>query len=205
MTANVDFFCTKSEEQIVIRYLLKDKNVVMYDVFGDKLRQSDTTTLVSSSDWESELSLFFLHAELGDWVLHATRPHVELNANHGQLVASLLARERWDQSSMSHGEGLIDFERSPALVYRRGQRKSGRIRASRLTACPSRLSGVSVEYEKWVKRALGWVRRKGEIVHDYRTQSRVIPNPDHLLTTTYAWPEAKAVIDSGNHLFEIGI
>ena len=58
MTANVDFFCTKSEEQIVIRYLLKDKNVVMYDVFGDKLRQSDTTTLVSSSDWESELSLF---------------------------------------------------------------------------------------------------------------------------------------------------
>ncbi|XAM00481.1 hypothetical protein OT109_03635 [Phycisphaeraceae bacterium D3-23] len=205
MTASVDFFCTANEELQVFRYLTKDACVEVYDAARDMVRQRDAKVLDDLPEWHSELKLFFLHSASGQWVLHTTRPDVDLNANHDQLVASLIARDRWDHSDIISNQGLIDFERSPALVYIRGQRSSRTIRASQLVAYPSRLASVSIDFERWVKRVLGWVRRKGEIVHDYRTPSCSIPNPDHLLTTTYALPEAKILIDSGNHPYEIGI
>ncbi len=58
-----------------------------------------------------------------------------------------------------------------------------------MLAPPSVPSLVGLEYEKWVKRLMSWIRRRGELIHDYRKPSKLLPNPHSTLNSVYALPE----------------
>ena len=72
-------------------------------------------------------------------------------------------------------------------------------------APPSDLERAGPEYERWVKRSLGWIRRRGTIVHDYRAQASTISNPHFILNTIYAFDDVLDEIRSGNHGFAIAV
>ena len=61
------------------------------------------------------------------------------------------------------------------------------------------MAAVSTEYEKWVKRAMGWVRRKGTRVWGLE-RHEVRPDLDidlNFVNNVYALPEALIVLQTG--------
>jgi len=64
---------------------------------------------------------------------------------------------RWRASS----EGLVDSNASPVLFWQPGKASEMLLATSSVGSQADAMAAVSTEYEKWVKRAMGWVRRKG--------------------------------------------
>jgi len=201
MTAAVEFFCTPDEERTFLTLILA-KPGAQCAFIGDR-----TQTIVNNADltlpgWSKHLELLIWNTTIGELVWHETRPRSEDNNADG-FRASVLAQLTWDEARPRPSDRLLDSERSPALVYTRGRRAGGRITPSRLKAPPSSAARVSLAYKRWVTSTLGWIRRRGVIVHDWHSPSRALPNRLQLVTTVYALPQAKAILDNGNHKYAI--
>jgi hypothetical protein len=131
-----------------------------------------------------------------------TRPEL-ISWFAGRIVMRLFAREDWDHSGTVAGDRLLDQDLSPGTCYKRPEMWEGKIGPCTLIAPPSSIERAGVEYAKWVNRCLGWIRRRGKIVHDWRSPSTVIPNPHHLLNTVYAFPSAMKVLKTSEHSYAI--
>jgi hypothetical protein len=116
---------------------------------------------------------------------------------------NLIAREEWEAAGLEEGDRMIDLDLSPVLGYRRALVRGARIGPCTLTAPPSSLQRVGPEYERAVKRAWAWVRRHGKNVHDWRKPNPDLANPDHIVSTIYAFPDADRALRSQNHKFAI--
>jgi hypothetical protein len=98
---------------------------------------------------------------------------------------------------------MLNFETSPVLVYRRSQVCEGRLGPALLISQASNADRVSERFAKWVRRCLSWVRRRTKRIHDYREQHPGLPNPDSLVSSIYAFPDAQAELESGQHPFAL--
>jgi hypothetical protein len=61
------------------------------------------------------------------------------------------------------------------------------------------MSAVSLEYERWVNRIMGWVRRRGTRVWG-RQRRNIRPDLDialDVVSTIYALPGALAALEAG--------
>src|ERR1700719_1674146 len=96
----------------------------------------------------------------------------------------------WEANPPRGGDGLLDVEGSPVMIYQRGavlERRYGPC----LLLCPaSNPERVSKSFAAWTRRCFSWVRRQSTRVHDWRVPSSTIPNPDRLLNSVYAFPDA---------------
>lgn len=84
------------------------------------------------------------------------------------------------------------------------------MRNKRLGTCtvkapPSNLERVGPEYAQYVKRSMAWIRRRGTIVHDWRTPSKSLWNPNSLLSTVYAFPEALSEMETEPNKFGLWV
>ena len=202
MTAQVEFFCSPDEERDVLRYLTKTEGTLVYDVANDKMKLCNAFSADDLPVHQSRLSLYIHQPAHGSVIWHTLRPAVA-GQTHGSLVKNLFARDEWDERGLGSGDKMIDTDLSPIICYRRGTAQGDRTGQNTILAPPSNLQRVGPEYEKWVKRSLAWVRRRGTIVHDYRKQSGSIPNPHSILNTIYAFSGVLAQIDSTNHCYAI--
>jgi hypothetical protein len=108
-------------------------------------------------------------------------------------------RLNWQRLSPSGAEGLIDSNVSPVLLWEPGHSNDSVLRVGRIGSQADSMSAVSTEYERWVSRIMGWVRRRGTKVwglqrHDVR------PDLDiglSFVNTTYALPGALAALEAG--------
>ena len=76
------------------------------------------------------------------------------------------------------------------MIYRRSAVLEGRSGPCLLLCPASNPERISKEFADWARRCFAWVRRHSTRVHDWRAPSITLPNPDRLLNSVYAFPEA---------------
>jgi len=113
--------------------------------------------------------------------------------------AGVFNRLNWQRLSPGGEEGLIDSNASPVLFWRPGLSDDSVLRVSEIGSQADSMSAVSPEYERWVNRVMGWVRRRGTKVWGLQRRD-VRPDMDIALafvSTTYALPGALAALEVG--------
>jgi hypothetical protein len=204
MSAQVEFFCTPDEERDVLRYLTKTDGTQIFDVREGRMVPWKCFAEADLPAWPEPVHLYIWKPDHGSLVWHTSRPSAA-GPTHQSLVVNFFAGEQWDELGLYDGDEMLDADLSPILCYRRGILHDGKVGQNTVLAPPSNLRRVGPEYEKWVKRSLSWIRRRGKIVHDYRSQTTTIPNPHSILNTIYAFPGVIEEINSNAHDFAIVI
>jgi hypothetical protein len=113
--------------------------------------------------------------------------------------AGVFNRLNWQRLSPSGGEDLIDSNISPVLFWRPGHSNDSVLRVSEIGSQADSMSAVSPEYERWVHRIMGWVRRRGTKVWGLQRRN-VRPDLDiamDVVSTIYALPDALAALEAG--------
>ena len=187
---------------MVLGHLTANPEVIVLSLDGQRMKELPEFSAEQLPAWPEFVCLYLWAKDLGPLQWHYKRPKVE-GATHGSLVSRLFARDDWDKSGLSEGDRLLDQDLSPGICYKRPECMDGRIGPSTLIAPPSNLERVGNGYAKWVNRCIGWIRRRGKIVHDWRSPSITIPNPQGFLNTVYAFPDALRELESGEHTFAI--
>jgi hypothetical protein len=200
MTAHVKFFCTSAEEQQVVRYLFKSDDIRVYELRERRLVPRQSYSVDDMPAWPEAFEIYIWRPIFGSLVWFTSRPSAS-GETHDRLVTTVLAGEAWDAMGLGPSGRMLDNDLSPMLLYKRAGICEGRIGPCEVLAPPSSPERVGAEYKRWVTRTLAWIRRRGTIVHDWRKPSTRLWNPDSLLTTTYALPNALREIESAPHKF----
>ena len=202
MTAQVQYFCDSDDERAILDRLTANNAIVVFQLDGQRMTEIPEFSVEKLAPWPKFACLYLWAMDLGPLQWHDNRPKVE-GPTHRSFVMRLFAREDWDRSGAVEGDRLLDQDLSPGLCYKRPEMLDGKMGPCTLIAPPSNLELVGVEYAKWVSRSVAWIRRRGKIVHDWRSPSVVIPNPHHILNTVYAFPSAMKILEGGKHSFAI--
>ena len=189
MSSQVEFFCSAREERALWLFL-ESRGAVFRDVVCDASSDWLGIEDLMAPPWGEPCFLIAWARDYGDLVWHGERPVVD-TATHAVLVASLSAQSRWGDSKPSDWVRALDTEHSPIVYLKRPGVLGGRRSPNSVLAPASRIDRVGLDYAAWVGRVVGWARRRGQIVHDYRTPSDVIHNPLSLLNTIYALPDVQ--------------
>jgi hypothetical protein len=202
MTAQVQWFCDADDERTILDRLADTETIAVFGLDGQRMTEIPEFSVEKLPPWPTFSCLYLWAKELGPLRWHESRPKLE-GETHRSFVMRFFAREHWDQSGAVEGNRLLDQGLSPGLCYKRPELLDGKMGPCTLIAPPSNLERVGIEYAKWVNRCVSWIRRRGKIVHDWRSPSAVIPNPRHILNTVYAFPSAMKTIEGGEHSFAI--
>jgi hypothetical protein len=202
VSAQVQFFCSSKEEREILVHLTRDLTDSIFRLDGRKLEPIPGFSPERLPPWPASVHIFIWPEAYGPLAWHSRRPEI-VKTSHRDLVRSLFAQGDWDGFGLTEDDALLDQNRSPLLQYSRGEVCDGRLGPSLIFAPPNDLEGVSVDYARWVRRCLGWVRRRATKVHDWKTPSPLLPSPRGLLNTIYAFPEAYAAIESKSHTYAI--
>jgi hypothetical protein len=202
MAAGIKFFCTPPEELEVLRYLLSSDGVVAFDRRIARPQVLPTIDAMAPPSWPTPFACFLWLRSSGPLEWHSAKPEVG-GKTHGDLVHSLIASMSWDGAPPPAGMAMLDTNRSPVLLYRRGPMDGRTIGPCDLTSMPSAADRVSPVFAQWVRRCFSWIRRRSTRVHDWRSQHPSLANPLSLLSSIYAFPKALEAITSGKHDFVI--
>jgi hypothetical protein len=202
MTAQVEFFCSPDEERDIIQYLANADVMEFFDVREGRLTPWNSFSVSDIPEWPDPLQIYLWQPTHGSLIWHTSRPEVAGPTNRS-FAMSFFAHEKWDELGLSGNDKMLDSDLSPILSYQRGTVQDGKLGPNLVLAPPSNIKRVGADYERWVKRSLAWIRRRGKIVHDWRQQSVTIPNPDMLLNTIYAFPDVREDLASRNHNYAI--
>jgi hypothetical protein len=114
--------------------------------------------------------------------------------------AAVFNQLNWQRLSPRDEEGLIDSNIAPVLFWKPGHSGDRALRVSEIGSQADSMSAVSAEYEQWVNRVMGWVRRRGTKVWG-RHRRDVRPDLDidlgFVSSTIYALPGALAALEAG--------
>ncbi|GAP55868.1 hypothetical protein AHiyo6_24330 [Arthrobacter sp. Hiyo6] len=75
--------------------------------------------------------------------------------------AGVFNRLNWDRLHPAHDEALVDSNASPVLLWVPAETGSEVIGVSQLGSQADAMAAISADYERWVNRTIGWIRRKG--------------------------------------------
>ena len=113
--------------------------------------------------------------------------------------AGVFNRLNWGALRPSQKEGLVDSNSSPVLLWVPAATDDGRLASGHIGSQADSMRSVSSEYERWVKRVMGWVRRTGTLVWGLETHAvradLDIQRAD--VTSVYALPGALSVLEAG--------
>lgn len=115
--------------------------------------------------------------------------------------AGVFNRMNWDRLRPSAREGLVDSNSSPVLFWTPGVVTDSGLRVSSMGSQADAMSAISGDYERWVNRVMGWIRRKGTKVWG-EERSDVRPDLDVQLAfvnAVYALPDAMSALHRGAH------
>lgn len=202
MTAAINFFCTASEESDVLRYLLSTGEVLAFDRAIAHPQTLPTIDALAPPAWPAPFSCFLWLRSCGPLQWHSSRPAVG-GATHGDLVHSVLVNQSWSDSPPPAGAAMLDTNRSPVFLYRRGRLDGQNMGPCGLASTPSAAERVSPDFARWVRRCFSWIRGRSTRIHDWRSPHPTLANPFQLASSIYAFPKALEAIASGKHEFTI--
>ena len=109
-----------------------------------------------------------LDAGLGDIRL-VRPPSDKFDSSTKRAMLNLWA---WNRSTTGPDDGLVDWERTPAVCWYRGSESGEALFQSTLRTHASSMAGISPDYERWVKRTMAWIRRRGTSVSTATAEGR---------------------------------
>lgn len=113
--------------------------------------------------------------------------------------AGVFNRLNWERLKPQPSEGLVDSNASPVLLWTPATRGPDGLYSGTIGSQADSMSAVSKDYERWVNRTMGWVRRKGTRVWglDAQHQRADLDLRRTDLTTVYALPDAMNSLRGG--------
>ena len=121
-------------------------------------------------------------------------------AMSGSSKAVVFNRLNWERLKPKPTEGLVDSNASPVLLWTPATQCSEGLRSGSIGSQADSMKAVSEDYERWVNRVMGWVRRRGTVVWGWKAERQRsdldLRRTD--VTTVYALPEALARLESGS-------
>ncbi len=191
MVAAVHYFATARDQESLLDYLGEPESVTLcpWPVLGPS-RAALTRRQALASVHVAMMSAAFGPPSLirpGDAAMNESSK------------AGVFNRLNWQQLSPGDEAGLIDSNISPVLFWRLGHSDDSVLRVSEIGSQADSMSAVSPEYERWVNRIMGWVRRRGTRVWG-RQRRNIRPDLDialDVVSTIYALPGALAALEAG--------
>ncbi|MBO0811927.1 MAG: hypothetical protein J2P23_07755, partial [Microlunatus sp.] len=113
--------------------------------------------------------------------------------------AGVFNRLNWERLRPTAVQGLVDSNASPVLFWAPGAETEAEVRVSTIGSQADSMTAISGDYERWVNRVMGWVRRKGTKVWGLE-RSDVRPDLDIRLgfvSNVYALPDALSAMERG--------
>lgn len=120
-------------------------------------------------------------------------------AMNESTIAGVMNQLNWYQVQRDSSERLVDANASPVLVWLPGKASKRVLYISSIGSYAVAMAAVSPEFEKWVKRAIGWVRRNGTRVWG-RELHKVRPDLNldlPFVNSVYALPGALIALQNG--------
>jgi hypothetical protein len=191
MVAAVHYFATEDDQEALLDYLGEPTSVTLHPW---PVVRSPLGVLLRSDALATQ-QVMVVHNALGPPVV--IRPGDR--AMEEGTKAGIFNRINWDRLRRTSSEGLVDSNASPVLFWQPGEASEMLLATSSIGSQADAMAAVSTEYEKWVKRAMGWVRRKGTRVWGLE-RDEVRPDLDidlHFVNNVYALPEALIVLQNG--------
>lgn len=191
MVTEVHYFATGQDQEALLEHLGGPTSVTLHPwpVVRSPLE------VLPLSDALITPEVMVVHNALGPPVL--IRPGDR--AMNENTIAGIMNQLNWDQVQRDSSERLVDSNASPVLVWLPGKASETILSLSSIGSQAVAMAAVSQEYEKWVKRAIGWVRRKGTRVWG-RELHKVRPDLDldlPFLNSVYALPGALIALQNG--------
>lgn len=192
MVAGVSFFAAEDDEVVLLDYLGEPAEVQLFPWGPVRL---DRSPFIGRSGLGPHRKVGILRPALGDMIV--VRP--QSPAFGTSTKSGILNRINWQAFHPSEAEGLVDWDRTPALLWTRGLGHSNCLALSGLGSQATSMAGVSPEFALWVQRCMSWVRRRGQKVWEWKTQGCYSQFDVELpiASTVYALPGALSILKSG--------
>jgi len=114
-------------------------------------------------------------------------------------VTAVMSTINFQRLDPGPGVGLVHPDRSPVLFWQPGRVGDGELTTHLIGSQAQAMRAISPEYERWVKRVMGWVRRRGTKVWGLE-QGAVRPDLDvrvRTVSAVYALPGALRLLECG--------
>jgi hypothetical protein len=191
MVAAVHYFATEDDQEALLDYLGEPTSVMLHPW---PVVRSPLGVLLRSDALVTQ-QVMVVHNAMGPPVV--IRPGDR--AMEEGTKAGIFNRINWDRLRRASSEGLVDSNASPVLFWQPGSATETLLATSSIGSQADAMAAVSPGYEKWVKRAMGWVRRNGTRVWGLE-RHEVRPDLDidlSFVNNVYALPEALIVLQNG--------
>ena len=191
VVAAVHFYATSTDQLQLLDYLGEPDQVTLQPW---PLVQSTALTL-ARPDALSCSQVMVVSRALGQptVIRNGDAPMVE------RSKSGVFNRINWERLKPRTGEGLVDSNASPVLLWVPASDAGHAFVAGNIGSQADSMSAVSVDYERWVNRVMDWVRRRGTKVWGLQAQDT---RPDLNVrrtdvTSVFALPHALAALEAG--------
>lgn len=192
MVAAVHFFATEADEEALLDHLGEPDTLRLFPWVPMTAQEPPFLPRAERLDREH---LGLLNLSLGS--VEVALPRTP--ALDGSTKSAVFNRLNWNRMQPGADEGIVDWNRTPALFWRRGQGGDGILTISEIGSQADSMSAISDEYRKWVNRSMAWVRRRGEKVWEWTLEGGVSRFDVSLpfANTVFALPDAAAFFEAG--------
>jgi hypothetical protein len=113
--------------------------------------------------------------------------------------AGVLNRLNWNRLRPGAAQGLVDSNASPVLFWMPGEVMDSGLHVSGIGSQADTMRAISTDYERWVNRVMGWIRRTGtKVWGEQRNDVRLdLDIQLDFVNTVYALPGALASMETG--------
>jgi hypothetical protein len=153
VVAAVHFYATSTDQLRLLDYLGEPDEVTLQPW---PLVQSPAVTL-TRPDALSCSQVMVVSRALG----HPTVIRAGDAAMADQSRSRLFNRINWERLKPRSGEGLVDSNASPVLLWPPATDSDGVLVSGGIGSQADSMSAVSRDYERWVNRVMDWIRRRG--------------------------------------------
>jgi hypothetical protein len=153
VVAAVYYYATAEDHAALLDYLGEPNKVILHPwpVVDSPARVLTRTEALAAEQ------VMIVHHELGQPSL--------IRKGHPALAeptkAGLFNLLNWERLRPTGGQGLVDSNTSPVLFWRPAKAGDAELRAGDIGSQADAIHSISSDYERWVNRVMGWVRRKG--------------------------------------------
>ena len=206
MVAAVHFFATDEDEQALLDYVLASDSVRLFpwatmDTTAPTLL--DREQLPAQSEDHQRYGI--VDYSLGSICFHAERPS---QIEQGRARTYVFNRMNWNNSSPPEGCGIVDWNRTAALLWDRGTATpSGDLGVGNIGSQADTMDDVSADYRKWVNRVMNWVKRKGTKVAqnaELTSEAKGLSLRIEFMNSVFALPKAMEFFRAGGSAREWG-
>jgi len=160
VVAAVHYYATAVDHAALLDYLGEPNKVILHPwpVIDSPPRVLTRTEALAAEQ------VMIVHHELGQPSL--------IGQGHPALTeptrAGVFNQLNWERLRPTGGQGLVDSNTSPVLFWNPAKTDDAGLRAGNLGSQADAMLCISSDYERWVKRVMGWVRRRGTKVWGWR-------------------------------------